>query len=75
MASMDTTIVEEPKACAASRINSGRSTAAVLIDTLSAPARRTVRMSSTLRTPPPTVNGMKISRAVRSTICSRLFRP
>ncbi len=36
-----------------------RFTAAVLIETLSAPASSSLRMSSTVRTPPPTVSGMK----------------
>ena len=42
-------------------------TAAVLIDTLSAPASSSLRMSSTLRTPPPTVSGMKQADAVFAT--------
>ena len=41
-------------------------TAAVLIDTLSAPASSSARTSSTLRTPPPTVSGMKQRSAVRA---------
>ena len=41
--------------------------AAVLIDTLSAPASSSRRMSSTARTPPPTVSGMKHCSAVRRT--------
>ena len=49
-------------------ISVGSATAAVLSETLSAPARRTSRISSTLRTPPPTVSGMKARRAVRSTM-------
>ena len=44
----------------------GRSTAAVLIETLSAPASSSLRMSSTVRTPPPTVSGMKHCSAVRA---------
>ena len=43
---------------APARTTSGSLTAAVLNDTLSAPARSIRRTSSTLRTPPPTVNGM-----------------
>ena len=54
-----------PNFSAASRTNSGRATAAVLIDTLSAPASSNLRMSSTVRTPPPTVSGMKHCSAVR----------
>ena len=49
------------------RTNSGRATAAVLIETLSAPASSSLRMSSTVRTPPPTVSGMKHCSAVRPT--------
>ena len=49
----------EPNFRAASATNSGRWTAAVLIETLSAPAISSLRMSSTVRTPPPTVSGMK----------------
>jgi hypothetical protein len=37
-----------------------------LIETLSAPASSSARMSSTVRTPPPTVSGMKQASAVRS---------
>ena len=44
-----------------------RCTAAVLIETLSAPASSSLRMSSTVRTPPPTVSGMKHCSAVRRT--------
>jgi hypothetical protein len=46
------------------------STAAVLNETLSAPARSTSRISSTLCTPPPTVNGTKAREAVRRTTSS-----
>ena len=49
-------------------------TAAVLIDTLSAPARSRLRMSSTVRTPPPTVTGMKHCSAVRRTTSSSVPR-
>ena len=45
----------------------GLSTAAVLIETLSAPANNSFRTSSLARTPPPTVNGMKQCSAVRPT--------
>jgi hypothetical protein len=38
-------------------------TAAVLMLTLSAPALRSARTSSTLRTPPPTVSGMNTCSA------------
>ncbi len=56
-----------PNFSAASRTNSGRLTAAELIDTLSAPASSRRRMFSLLRTPPPTVSGMKQRSAVRAT--------
>ena len=42
-----------------SETSSGRFTAAVLTLTLSAPARSSRRVSSTVRMPPPIVNGMK----------------
>src|SRR5664279_267230 len=43
----------------ASLTRAHRFTAAVLIDTLSAPQVSSLRISSTVRTPPPTVSGMK----------------
>ena len=58
-----------PAERAAQRLTSvGSATAAVFSETLSAPARSTSRISSTVRTPPPTVSGMNARRAVRSTI-------
>src|SRR5690242_16323075 len=42
--------------------------------TLSAPALRSFLTSSTLRTPPPTVSGMKISSATRSITCTMVSR-
>ena len=42
-------------------------TAALLIATLSAPARSNVLTSSSVRTPPPTVSGMNTCSAVRRT--------
>src|SRR3954469_24045467 len=63
-----------PKTSASSPISSGRATAAELIETLSAPASSTACASCALRIPPPIVNGMKTSFAVRrarSTIVSR----
>ena len=45
----------EPNRSLNSRNNSGRAMAAVLTDTLSAPARSRRSTSATLRTPPPTV--------------------
>ena len=50
-----------------SAISSGRAIAAVLTPTLSAPARSSRSTSSTERTPPPTVSGMKTASAVRLT--------
>ena len=50
-------------------------TAAVLIDTLSAPASSNLRMSSTVRTPPPTVSGIKHCSAVRRTTSYSVSRP
>ena len=64
LASIATTMVEEPNTRLASRTRSGLATAAVFSATLSAPARNTARMSSIDRRPPPTVSGMKVSRAV-----------
>ena len=64
-----------PNLSAASATKSGFFTAAVLIDTLSAPASSSLRISATVRTPPPTVSGMKHCSAVRATtskIVSRL---
>jgi len=49
-------------------------TAAVLIETLSAPALSRLRMSCTLRTPPPTVSGMNTWLAMRSTVCRVVSR-
>ncbi len=57
----------EPNFSAAWRTKSGSFTAAVLIETLSAPASSSLRISSTLRTPPPTVSGMKQADAVFAT--------
>ena len=44
-------------------------------DTLSAPARNAARMSSGLRTPPPTVSGTNTFPAVRRTASNRAPRP
>ncbi|MCY1452572.1 hypothetical protein D9M71_695010 [compost metagenome] len=75
LASMATTMHWEPKRAAASPTNSGVNTAAVLIDTLSAPALSRLRMSCTVRTPPPTVSGMNTWLAMRSTVCRVVSRP
>ena len=65
---MATTTHWAPNSSAISEMTSGRSTAAVLTPTLSAPARSMRRASSTERMPPPTVNGMNTSSAVWRTI-------
>ena len=49
--------------------------AAVFTDTLSAPARSRTSTSATVRTPPPTVSGMKTCSAVRRTTSSIVARP
>ena len=54
---------------------SGRETAALFTATLSAPASNSARASSALRTPPPTVSGMKHTSAVRRTTSSNVPRP
>jgi hypothetical protein len=64
----------EPKRSAPSRTSSGRWMADVLMLTLSAPARSITFISSTDRIPPPTVNGMKHSAAVRSTTSTIVAR-
>jgi len=74
-ASTDSTTHWEPNRCAASDSSSGRATAAVLSETLSAPARSSRSTSSTLRTPPPTVSGMKTCSAVRRTTSTIVSRP
>ena len=74
LTSMATTMHCAPNFSAASRTNSGRCTAAVLIDTLSAPASSSFRISSTCRTPPPTVSGMKHCSAVRLTTSKMVSR-
>ncbi len=74
-ASMATTTACDPNRRAQRRTRSGVATAAVLSDTLSAPARSTSRISLTVRTPPPTVRGTKARRAVRSTISRSVARP
>ena len=68
---MATTTHWLPKASAPPAIRSGFSTAAVLVETLSAPASSSRRMSDTCRTPPPTETGMKQTSAVRE-ITSRI---
>ena len=67
LASIATTMHCAPKRSAARATSPGSATAAVLIETLSAPARSRARMSSSERTPPPTVSGMKQRSAVART--------
>ena len=71
---MATTMHCEPNLRAASATKSGRWTAAVLIETLSAPAISSFLISSTVRTPPPTVSGMKHCSAVRLTTPNSVSR-
>src|SRR5262249_24637315 len=63
-----------PNFSAASLTKARRATAAVLIDTLSAPEAKSLRMSSMVRTPPPTVSGMKQASAVRRTTSRMMSR-
>jgi hypothetical protein len=74
-ASTDSTMHCDPNRMAASPSRSGRATAAVLSETLSAPARSSRSTSPTLRTPPPTVSGMNTCSAVRRTTSSMVSRP
>ena len=60
-----TVIFSLPNLLAASCTNSGFLTAAVLTDTLSAPASKIRCMSSRLAIPPPTVSGTLQLAAVR----------
>ena len=73
IASIAITIVDDPNTLLASSIKLGLLIAAVLIETLSAPERRTLLMSFKFLRPPPTVKGMKILFAVLVTISVRLF--
>ena len=74
-ASTEITKTCEPNRSAISAISSGRAIADVFIETLSAPARNSRSTSSTLRIPPPTVNGMKTCSAVRRTTSRVVSRP
>src|SRR5678816_1152041 len=74
LASIATTMHWSPNFSAASLTKVRRLTAAVLIDTLSAPQASSLRMSSTVRTPPPTVSGMKQASAVRRTTSKMVSR-
>ncbi len=74
LASTATTMHWEPKRRDASSTNSGRCTAAVLMETLSAPASSSLRTSSITRTPPPTVSGMNTFSAVARTTSMMMSR-
>jgi hypothetical protein len=71
---MATTAHWLPNSSATSLMVSGRLMAAVLSDTLSAPARNMRRASSTVRIPPPTVRGMNTSSAVWATTSTMVSR-
>ncbi len=64
-----------PNASAPAFIASGLTIAAVFMAILSAPARSILRMSSTLRIPPPTVSGMKHFSAVLLTTSTMVSLP
>ena len=74
-ASTDSTMHCEPNCRDNFESKSGRAIAAVLTDTLSAPARSSMSTSATDRTPPPTVSGMNTCSAVRRTTSSIVERP
>ena len=74
LASIATTRFALPIATAASPTSSGSFTAAVMIETLSAPAFSRSRTSASERTPPPTQSGMNTLSAVRATTSSRMRR-
>ena len=65
----------DPNRPAVSASSSGRAMAAVLRETLSAPARSSRSTSAALRTPPPTVSGMNTCSAVRRTTSYMVSRP
>ncbi len=73
--STPTTVHWAPKVSEISRTRSGRATAAEFTLTLSAPSLNNRRASSSVRTPPPTVSGMKTCSAVRETTSSMVVRP
>ncbi len=56
-----------PNRRAPSEMSEGLRTAAVSMLTFSAPANSTRRMSSIVRSPPPTAKGMKMRRATART--------
>ena len=67
LASIAQTMHWLPNRSAAVLRTSGLATAAELNETLSAPASKRLRTSSSVRTPPPTVSGIKHCSAVRRT--------
>ena len=75
LASMLATTHCAPKRADSSPSDSGRSTAAELRLTLSAPARSTRAPSSAVRMPPPTVSGTNSRSAVRRTTSRNVARP
>src|SRR3954451_16087740 len=74
LASIATTMHWSPNFSEPCLTNSRLETAAELIETLSAPYRSSVLISSMVRTPPPTVSGMKQASAVRRTTSSMVPR-
>ena len=74
-ASIATTTACEPSRSASSVTSSGRSSAAELTATLSAPAASSSSASASERTPPPTVNGIASRSATRRTSPTSVARP
>ena len=74
LASIASTTHCDPKISAQRVISAGSASAEELTDTLSAPWESSSCMSSTERTPPPTVRGMKTWSAVRATTSRRILR-
>jgi hypothetical protein len=72
---MLTTVAQLPRRPATAETSSGVRTAAELMLTFSAPACTSRQASSSVRTPPPTVNGMKIVSDTRRTTSSMMSRP
>ena len=63
-----------PNLSAASEIRRGLAIAAELTEILSAPSRSSMRKSSTVRMPPPTVKGMNTVSATRRTMSTTVLR-
>ena len=72
---MFTTVAQRPNLPDISVISCGFRTAAELMLTFSAPAWISRVASSSVRMPPPTVNGMNISSDTRRTTSSMMSRP